>query len=38
LRRFSGPEKVIGESAFAVTDRIDDDTLVLFAVARRPRR
>lgn len=38
LRRLSGPEKVIGEGAFAVTDRIDQDTLVLFAIARRPRR
>lgn len=38
LTRFSGPEKVIGEDAFSVTDRIDQDTLVLFAVARRPRR
>jgi hypothetical protein len=38
LRRFSGPEKVIGEEAFAVTERIDEDTLVLFAIARRPRR
>lgn len=38
LARIQGPGEVIGEERFAVTDRIDTDTLVLFAVARSPRR
>lgn len=38
LKRFSGPERIITQDAFSVTDRIDEDTLVLFAVARKPRR
>lgn len=38
LAKISGPGEVIGEERFAVTNRIDKDTLVLFAVARAPRR
>lgn len=38
LAKINGPGEVIGEERFAVTNRIDKDTLVLFAVARAPRR
>ena len=38
LAKINGPSEVIGEDRFAVTSRIDTDTLVLFAVARSPRR
>jgi SAM-dependent methyltransferase len=38
LAKINGPSQVIGEDRFAVTSRIDTDTLVLFAVARSPRR
>lgn len=38
LAKIQGPTEVIGEERFAVTDRIDEDTLVLFAVARSPKR
>jgi hypothetical protein len=38
LVKINGPSEVIGEDRFAVTSRIDANTLVLFAVARSPRR
>jgi hypothetical protein len=38
LAKINGPSEVIGEDRFSVTSRIDADTLVLFAVARSPRR
>jgi SAM-dependent methyltransferase len=36
--RWSGGNTGIDDSAFAITDAIDPSTLVLFAVARRPKR
>ena len=38
LAKINGPGEIIGEERFAVTTKIDTDTLVLFAVARSPRR
>lgn len=38
VNRRSGGSQEITQDRFALTSRIDDDTLVLFAVARRPRR
>lgn len=38
VNRRSGESPEITQDRFALTPRIDDDTLVLFAVARRPRR
>lgn len=38
VNRRSGGAPAITQDRFALTPRIDDDTLVLFALARRPRR